>query len=241
MTETVDFNDDPETTLSKTKATEESLNYRGRSTLRSDGSRKRKEILNAALRIIAREGIRGVRHRAVAKEADVSLSSTTYYFKDIHELIADAFTLYAENSLQENQPLEQAATSLLASLGQPLNKVSSETKQLVVSKLTSFLVDHIKRQSSQTEARLIEWAFRQAATQDASLAPAVLAMQNEVASSAEKILELLGSNNPKADALITVTAIQALEYKICISPEDVSDEDIHKTMEHLMARVLMAI
>ena len=40
--------------------------------------------------------MRGIRHRAVAKEADVPLAATTYYFKDIDELIVDTFTLYTE-------------------------------------------------------------------------------------------------------------------------------------------------
>jgi len=73
----------------------EDVNYLGRQLTRSDGKKKRDKILEATLSIIVREGIRGVRHRAVAKEADVSLSSTTYYFKDIHDLITDAFMYFA--------------------------------------------------------------------------------------------------------------------------------------------------
>ncbi|MFT6450425.1 MAG: DNA-binding transcriptional regulator YbjK, partial [Oleispira sp.] len=75
------------------------VQYKGRKTSRVGSEQRRRLILEAALRIVIREGVRGVRHRAVAKEANVPLAATTYYFKDIQELINDTFTLYAEQSL----------------------------------------------------------------------------------------------------------------------------------------------
>src|SRR5690554_1035828 len=77
------------------------IHYQGRPARREGSEQRRRSILEAALRIIVREGIRNVRHRAVAKEADVPLSATTYYFKDISDLIADTFTLFAEQALVE--------------------------------------------------------------------------------------------------------------------------------------------
>ena len=69
---------------------------RARLPKRVDGKARREQILAATLRVVAREGVRAVRHRAVAKEAEVPLSATTYYFRDIHELIAEAFHSFAE-------------------------------------------------------------------------------------------------------------------------------------------------
>ena len=74
---------------------ENAINYRGRKASRARSEQRRKAILEAALRIVVNDGVRGVRHRAVAKEAEVPLSATTYYFKDISDLIADTFTLCA--------------------------------------------------------------------------------------------------------------------------------------------------
>ena len=76
------------------------VKYQGRKTSRAGSEQRRRLILEAALRIVIREGVRGIRHRAVAKEADVPLAATTYYFKDIQELINDTFTLYAEQALE---------------------------------------------------------------------------------------------------------------------------------------------
>ena len=76
------------------------VKYQGRKTSRAGSEQRRRLILEAALRIVIREGVRGIRHRAVAKEADVPLAATTYYFKDIQELINDTFAFYAEQALE---------------------------------------------------------------------------------------------------------------------------------------------
>ena len=44
---------------------------------------KRNEVLDAALRVMTRDGIRAVTHRAVAAELGHSLRATTYYFASI--------------------------------------------------------------------------------------------------------------------------------------------------------------
>ena len=74
--------------------------YHGRKPARQSSEQRRLAILQAALRVMVRDGVRGVRHRAVALEADVPLSATTYYFKDIHDLLADALTLYAKDVME---------------------------------------------------------------------------------------------------------------------------------------------
>ena len=74
--------------------------YHGRKPARQSSEQRRLAILQAALRVMVRDGVRGVRHRAVALEADVPLSATTYYFKDIHDLLADALTLYAKEVME---------------------------------------------------------------------------------------------------------------------------------------------
>ncbi|GLP97777.1 TetR/AcrR family transcriptional regulator [Paraferrimonas sedimenticola] len=68
---------------------------------RARGEVTRNLILEATLSLIAKQGIRAVTHRAVAAEAEVQLSLTTYYFKDINELIAKAFTHYCERGRPE--------------------------------------------------------------------------------------------------------------------------------------------
>lgn len=69
----------------------------------SKGERTRRVILEAALDVIAEQGLRSVTHRAVATQARVQLSLTTYYFKDIAELIEQAFAHFCEGTREEYQ------------------------------------------------------------------------------------------------------------------------------------------
>jgi predicted DNA-binding protein (MmcQ/YjbR family)/DNA-binding transcriptional regulator YbjK len=50
----------------------------------------RAAIIEATIRLIGREGVDGITHRAVAHEAGVSLSSTTYHFVSRDEIVSEA-------------------------------------------------------------------------------------------------------------------------------------------------------
>ena len=50
------------------------------------GAERRAAILDATVRLLVREGLAAVTHRAVAREADVPLAATTYYFASKDEL-----------------------------------------------------------------------------------------------------------------------------------------------------------
>ncbi|RMM04220.1 Transcriptional regulator, TetR family, partial [Pseudomonas syringae pv. maculicola] len=75
-----------------------SVKYQGRKAAREGSEQRRQVILDAAMRIVVRDGVRAVRHCAVAAEAGVPLSATTYYFKDIDDLLTDAFAQYVQRS-----------------------------------------------------------------------------------------------------------------------------------------------
>lgn len=53
---------------------------------------RRSTILAAARQVIAEHGTASVTHRLVAAKANVPLGSTTYYFKDLDELVTAALT-----------------------------------------------------------------------------------------------------------------------------------------------------
>lgn len=56
------------------------------------GTARRTAILDASLRVIARDGAAGLTHRAVALEAEVPLAAMTYYFASRDELLIHAFS-----------------------------------------------------------------------------------------------------------------------------------------------------
>ncbi|XBH22259.1 TetR family transcriptional regulator [Jonesiaceae bacterium BS-20] len=58
---------------------------------------RRNKIIDAALRVIATEGVAGTSHRKVAAAADVPLGSMTYHFTGMDELLHSAFSRFANN------------------------------------------------------------------------------------------------------------------------------------------------
>ena len=62
-------------------------------------SDRRRLIVEAALRVIARDGVNAATHRAVAGEAGVALASTTYHFSSKGEIVAEALELAIDRSI----------------------------------------------------------------------------------------------------------------------------------------------
>ncbi len=62
---------------------------------------RRREILEATLRVIGEGGVNSVTHRAVAQEARVALASTTYYFDSKDALVEEALELMIARSIED--------------------------------------------------------------------------------------------------------------------------------------------
>jgi len=54
------------------------------------GERRRFALVNAAAELLCDGGFEAVRHRAVARRAELPLASTTYYFKSLDDLVFSA-------------------------------------------------------------------------------------------------------------------------------------------------------
>lgn len=59
---------------------------------RIKGEKRKRELIDATLRIVASEGVSGVSHRAVAREAGVPATAAAYYFDGIDDLLAASLT-----------------------------------------------------------------------------------------------------------------------------------------------------
>ena len=62
---------------------------------RARGDRRRTAIIAATLAVVEREGVAGVTHRTVAREASVSASSALYYFATLDDLLVAALSAAA--------------------------------------------------------------------------------------------------------------------------------------------------
>lgn len=62
------------------------------------GEKTKHRILESTISVMAFEGLKGTTHRAIAAHANTQLSLTTYYFKDIQQLIKQAFKLNVDKT-----------------------------------------------------------------------------------------------------------------------------------------------
>lgn len=220
------------------------LDIKGRAPRRANSRYRRNEILQATLRIIARDGIRAVRHRAIAKEADVPLSATTYYFKDIKDLISDAFGLFIEQSLNRNAWLQEQSLLLYQSITEETNKeetnqknTPSQIKARFIQEIPELLLEHIQRQVEDQEARRLEHAFLNETLHSHILEERYKTLRTQVLTAIEKFLILMGNDSPQADAHSLHGIIQWLEYLLVVENQPENWQLAQTTLERHIQRL----
>lgn len=214
--------------------------YQGRRAARSGSEQRRRAILEATLRIIIRDGIRAVRHRAVAKEAGVPLSATTYYFKDIHDLIADTFTLFVENAMA--QVLDPVWVKIYEYLGQYGGRPPADAAQreALLGGLARLAADFVEQElTQQREHLLAEQAFMQAAILDERLRAPAAEFRQRIVAGLQAFCTAMGSREPALDAELIHHAFLQLEYEHLIRNDGVFDRDrVERVLAHRFRLVM---
>ncbi len=193
-------------------AVAESVQYHGRKAIRRRSEVRRQAILDAAMRIIVRDGVRAVRHRAVAAEAGVPLSATTYYFKDISDLITDTFALYVERSAARLGDFWAQTQELLSDV-EAMERTPGGRRQLV-EQIAALLTDYVQTQlQGHREALVADQAFRQEALRNPHLAALVAQHREILVRGVTQLFELLGSPRARQDAELLTGIIAQMEYQ----------------------------
>ena len=69
-------------------------------THRASGRARRAALLDAAVEVIAEQGVAGATHRSIAARAGMSTSTTSYFFSSLDQLIAAALHVVGERIVQ---------------------------------------------------------------------------------------------------------------------------------------------
>lgn len=215
------------------------IQYQGRKARRAGSEQRRQAILEAALAIIVKDGIRAVRHRAVAREADVPLSATTYYFKDISDLIADTFTLFAERALTEViEPFKQKAFELLSNFSRDTLANPDSRAQMVTTfgtMLAAFITDEFHQRR---EHLVAEQAFLQEAVLDERLRDLADLYLRQQLESLKIATEMFGCSNPRLDAELILSTMMTIEQRLLVHPEYATSEFVEARMCNLIDKLL---
>lgn len=205
-------------------AVAENVQYQGRKASRQGSERRRQDILDAAMRIIVRDGVRGVRHRAVAAEAGVPLSATTYYFDDIQDLLSDTFAQYVERSAAYLAKLWENTEVILREL-LAQDDGSAQWRARLADEVASMTAEYVRRQlSNRRDFLMAEQAFRQEALLSPRLADLVRAHEQILLQGACRLLEVVGSRQPQQDAIVLTAIIEQMEYQGLLDAEQTAAE-----------------
>lgn len=159
---------------------------------RARGEARRRAILDAVLTIVGRDGAGSVTHRAVAKQADVPLAATTYYFASRDELLTEAFYRAAAEDIAQ---LQRDAQSLA-------------TPPVDVSSLAARLCDIVDQWLAGDRLTLLaQYEISLEAARRPELAAASRAWTNAHVTALAPALRRLGTADPGRDAWIVYSTL----------------------------------
>lgn len=172
------------------------------------GARTREQLLDGAIRVIAKGGLESFSHRAVAKEAGLAPALTTYYFADKAELLAEAFRRFAARGAPGLQALWGEALSIAARLGGDLSR------EQALDALTHLAADYIcLAERPALDGVAFELAFFYAPHLEPELADEVRAYRRRLHEATHDFCVRAGSAAPATDAELLVGAILRLEFE----------------------------
>jgi len=214
------------------------LEYSGKKVTRADGIATRNNMLDAALEIIVRDGIRGISHRAVAQEAGVKQGSVTYYFADINTLITDAFIRYVE--LGENSDFNIRKLAAEAMAEYELEGVSERGERiLLIDKITRFIIGYFSSQELSEETIILDHAFRNELMRNQTLAKVVRQFDQQDLQLMTEFFSRMGTEDPESDAVQIFSLFWYLAQQLVL--ENNSDEQksytakiIRRTLRRLL-------
>ncbi|MGZ4248472.1 MAG: TetR/AcrR family transcriptional regulator [Solirubrobacteraceae bacterium] len=185
---------------------------------------RRTELLEATLRVVARDGPAAASHRAVAAEAGVPLGSTTYYFISREEMLLEA--------------LRHAASEEIATIRARVRELTSQPPGTIdwTAEITGWVLGQLR------PARAARLIARYQLQLEAVHRPELRIVYGEWTGAAldlaRTVLEAAGSSDPDADAPVLVATVDGLSLNQLALPDRRSRARavtalVTRLMEHL--------
>jgi len=206
---------------------------------RSKGEQTRLLILQSTTEVLAKNGIKGTTHRAIASHANIQLSLTTYYFKDIQELVHQAFTLCSSQITAKTSLAWQPALDLLSNVNKAsLRKVSE--KESLREKLSEMLTLQLMKRILDSP---VELTVQQLLFTEVKVSPQLRALaemhRESLLAPFIRLCEFLSSRAPHIDADILLTVFTQLEYRnIALPSEEVALENIQAMVKRVIGNIM---
>ena len=181
----------------------------------------RAAIIEATIRLIGREGVDGVTHRAVAREAGVSLSSTTYHYGSRDEIVSEALRHVAD------QEIERIARDAEALAGGHADVPS------IARALTTWLAEQVR--GDELVRVRAGYHLQLEAARRPELRAIHVAWGQAVQGLAGRVLRAAGSPRPHTDASILSSAIDGLRMDEVTAPRPGFERRAYPVIERLLS------
>jgi AcrR family transcriptional regulator len=202
---------------------------------RPQGEQTRQKILDATLNVIARDGVRGTTHRAIAGEAGVQLSLTTYYFRDLNELISLAFREFMERDYGALARQWEKAFRYLDQFS-PEDLANDEIRRRIADYCTKRVVDHVRHGlAGYPEGLAVEHHFFYEALNDPQLQELSTLHRDRLLQPVVRFCEYFNTDDPETDASLLFGTITRLEYQALPSAPDHVD---YKSIRNEIRRII---
>ena len=189
------------------------------------GAERRSTILDGTVRLLVREGLAAVTHRAVAREAGVPLAATTYYFASKDELVAEALAILVADEIQR-------VGERAAALGEDL--ASASRSAAVVAEV-------LFPNAEAAGALLAKFEVYLEAARRPGLRATAAHWQRAFTDLAESALSLAGASDPKRLAPLLVAGVDGmLVHRLSEGIDDLEVEHLRAQLEQLFELVLAA-
>lgn len=202
------------------------------------GKRTKNLILESAIVILSKHGVKGATHRAIAAHASIQLSLTTYYFKDIHDLIFQAFELNSKNILSRIESRWQPVKNIVYKFGKTeLKKVSVRTS--LRDKLATLISESIIDNAIHHRESLI---VEQHMFSEASVCNSLRRLADEhreaLRNPARRLCALFTHEGIDVNADILLTVVRQQEYNQLLNPSsNAREENLRLTLNKILSIV----
>lgn len=187
---------------------------------RGKGAERKALILDAALRLIGRDGLGALSMRALAAEAGVPLGALGYYFPNKRAIIAEAFGAHSEREVQRVGRL----ISSIGDAGTPIDFAAG---------LARFTIDGL---SGSQLALVAEYEYILEASRRPDLARASTLWQQTLHVLLTEVVARLGAVDASTDARLVMAVMAGLEVDNLTgtAPTAEQAEMIERTMARLV-------
>lgn len=204
----------------------------------SRGQETRARINRATLQIIKRDGMRGVRHRAVAKEAEVPLGATTYHFNNIEDLIVSAFSYWRAQPATGPNPYVHQILGFLESRAPDMLKLSQDRIALA-QEIYKFTVDYeIDQIENYRDNCIVQLAFYHESIHIKELQQEVFDYWQSEVDNLIVAFTALASPDPEADARICQSLFHQLEREAMMKGGDYDRDKLKATLHRYVCHIV---